>query len=57
MKVLIVCKVSGRLLAAVHLHNSAANRPRSKPKSVDANDLGVDDPKQVTLHAYPVIHK
>ena len=26
----------------------------SKRKSADANDLGVDDPKQVRLRAYPV---
>ena len=33
---------------------SAARRPMSKRKSADANDLGVDDPKQVRLRAYPV---
>ena len=31
---------------------SAASRPTSKQKSADANDLGVDDSKQVILHAY-----
>ena len=33
---------------------SAASRPMSKRKSADANDLGVDDPKQVRLRAYPI---
>ena len=31
---------------------SAASRPMSKQKFADANDLGVDDPKQVRLRAY-----
>ena len=33
---------------------SAVTRPTSIRKSADANDLGVDDPKQVRLRAYPV---
>ena len=33
---------------------STASRPTSKRKSADANDLEVDDPKQVRLRAYPV---
>ena len=33
---------------------SAASRPMSKRKSADANDLRVDDPKQVRLRTYPV---
>ena len=33
---------------------SATSRPTSKRKSADANDLRVDDPKQVRLRAYPV---
>ena len=33
---------------------SAASRPKSKQKSTDCDDLGVDDPKQVRLSAYPV---
>ena len=33
---------------------SAANRPMKTRKSADANDLGVDDGKQVRLRAYPV---
>ena len=33
---------------------SAASRPTSKRKSADANDLVVDDAKQVRLRAYPV---
>ena len=33
---------------------SAANMPMSKRKSADANDLGVDDSKQVRLRVYPV---
>ena len=35
----------------------AAGRPMSKRKSADANDLRVDDPKQVRLWAYPVTKK
>ena len=34
--------------------SSAASRPTRKRKYADANDLGVDDPKQVGLRAYPV---
>ena len=33
---------------------SATSRPMSERKSADANDLGVDDPKQVWLRAYSV---
>ena len=33
---------------------SASSRLMSKRKSPDANDLRVDDPKQVGLRAYPV---
>ena len=33
---------------------SAASRPASKRQSVDVNNLGVDDPKQVRQRAYPV---
>ena len=32
----------------------AASRPMSKRKSADAEDLGVDDPKQVRLRNYSV---
>ena len=32
----------------------AASRPMSKRKSAYSNHLGVDDPKQVRLRAYPV---
>ena len=34
----------------------ASNRPKTKRKSADANDLGVDDPKQVRLRAYCFKH-
>ena len=33
---------------------SAPTTPMSKRKSSDANYLGVYDPKQIRLHAYPV---
>ena len=33
---------------------SAASKSMSKRKSADANDLGVDNPKRVRLHAYLV---
>ena len=33
---------------------SAANRPMSKRKSADANNLGVDDLKQVRLRAFSI---
>ena len=33
---------------------SAASRTKSKRKPADANDLAVNDPKQVRLCAYPV---
>ena len=33
---------------------SIGSMPMSKQKSADANDLGVDDPKQVRLRAYSV---
>ena len=33
---------------------SAASKPMSKRKSPDANDLGIDDLKQVKLLSYPV---
>ena len=33
---------------------SGASRQMSKRKSADANDSGVDDPKQVRVRAYPV---
>ena len=33
---------------------SAVNRHMTKRKSANANDLVVDDPKQVRLRAYPV---
>ena len=36
------------------LSASAANRPMSKRKSADADDLRVDDRKQVRLRAYLV---
>ena len=32
---------------------SAASRHMSKRKFADVNDLGVDDPRQVSLRAYP----
>ena len=44
-----VFKVLARLLAT-----SASSGPMGKQKSADANDLGVDDPKQGRLRAYPV---
>ena len=50
MKVLKICQVSVRPVAAVHLQH----RPMSKRKSADANDLGVDDPQQVRLRASSV---
>ena len=54
MKVLKVCKVSARLLVQCSAPTSGASTPMSKRKSADANDMGVDDPKQVRLRAYPV---
>ena len=33
---------------------SVASRPTTKRKTADANDLGVDESKQVRLRAYPV---
>ena len=33
---------------------SAASRPMNKRKSADANDLEIDNTKQVRLHAYAV---
>ena len=39
--------------ASCSASTSAASRLMSKRKSADANDLGVDDPKQVRLRGYP----
>ena len=56
MKVTKVSKVFACLVAAVHLRptTSTAKRLMGKRKFADAYDLGVDDPKQFRLRAFPV---